>query len=445
MTIEVINHTQQKVQISNFTKSRYIADDYMEKEWQQVWRRNWLLAGLESDVSKPGAFFVFDLGREQVLVTRTSSGEVQGFFNVCQHRGNLLVREERGQAASFRCAYHAWTYNIDGELAIIPYKERFLGGVPCDEKALQKVHTDCWNGFVFVHLGDNPEPLEAFLGPVTEMLAPYRFDRMTVVEDQTVHLDCNWKAVVDNFSELYHVDFLHPQHRRMVDCCNDTVHLFENGHTGLAVPGATVNPRFPVPDVPTDIQSFQLTSVGLDPADFEGRVLDVRRAIQLKKREVGKSRGMEYSGFDDDQLSDVWQYNFFPNAMISFTPEHCWLLRPRPHPTDPSRCEFDKISLVMFADPDLAETADAILSAGRHYQNTSAFLPDDYVRPERDVFHYDAVIAGEKSMTDTIDQDVELLAGVQQGMSSSGFKRVFLNEDELRIQHFHNRLDELIS
>ena len=163
-----------------------------------------------------------------------------------------------------------------------------------------------------------------------------------------------------------------------------------------------------------------------------------------QKRLVGLARGMDYSGLSDDQLSDVWQYNIFPNVVLSFTPEHCWILRPRPHPTDPSRCEFDKISFVFFADPALVKPGEAIMSAGRHDQGTSALAGEDYTRPERDVFHYNAVISGEKSMTDTIDQDVELLGGVQSGMSSSGFDTVFLNEDEMRIQHFHNRMNQLI-
>jgi len=47
-------------------------------------------------------------------------------------------------------------------------------------------------------------------------------------------------------------------------------------------------------------------------------------------------------------------------------------------------------------------------------------------------------------MTDTIDQDVELLGGVQTGMTSAGFDQVFLNEDEMRVQHFHNEIDRLI-
>ena len=444
MTINIVNNTAQPARIENFSKERFVSKDYMEREWASVWRSHWLLAGLQSDVERSGDYFIFDLGREQVLVTQTSEKVVQGFYNVCQHRGNRLVTDERGHAVNFRCAYHAWTYDIDGNLSIIPYKERFTDGAPGKERGLKKVHTECWNGFVFVCLADPPMPFKEFLGPLDDILSPYRFDKMTLVQDQSVNLDCNWKAVIDNFSELYHVDFLHPQHKSMVDCCNDTVRLFELGHTGVEVPGATVNPRFPVPEMPTDIQAVQLQSIGLDPADFKGRVMDVRSAVQKQKRQVGRERGMDYSGLSDDQLSDVWQYNIFPNVVLSFTPEHCWILRPRPHPTDPSKCEFDKISLVRFADPALTKSGDAIMSAGRHYQKQSAFVPADYARPERDVFHYDAVISGEKSMTDTIDQDVELLAGVQSGMSSSGFDTVFLNEDEMRVQHFHNRMNQLI-
>ena len=231
----------------------------------------------------------------------------------------------------------------------------------------------------------------------------------------------------------------------MVDCCNDTVRLFEHGHTGVEVPGGTVNPRFPIPKIPTDIQTAQLQSVGLDPSDFKGKVLEIREALQKQKRRIGPERGMDYSKLADHQLSDVWQYNIFPNTVLSFTPEHCWILRPRPHPTNPSKCEFDKMSLVMFADKDAASDAGAILSPGRREGNQDAFLASDYTRPTRDVFSYQAVIAGEKTMTDTIDQDVELLSAVQQGMSSAGFDTVFLNEDEMRIQHFHNYINQAMA
>ena len=98
----------------------------------------------------------------------------------------------------------------------------------------------------------------------------------------------------------------------------------------------------------------------------------------------------------------------------------------------------------MYADPELADTAREIRGPGhRQSRKESAYIPADYQRPVRDAFHYDAVIRGEKTMTDTIDQDVELLSGVQSGMRSTGFEQVFLNEDEMRVQHFHNRLNQL--
>lgn len=445
MTREIINHSSLPAQISNFDSARYVDPAFMEQEWDAVWSQTWLLAGLVSDVQNPGDFFVFDIGREQILVSCTQNGTVQGFYNVCQHRGNRLVTAERGHASSYRCAYHAWTYQLDGELKSVPYEERFAQGVPCAERSLRTVHTQIWGGFVFVSLADEPPALEDFLGPVVEHLAPYRFGDMVLVEDQTVHHYCNWKAVVDNFSELYHVDFLHPQHKSMVDCCNDTVHLFEHGHTGLAVPGATVNPRFPVPDEPTVIQSAQLSSLGLEPADFRGRVLEVRAAVQQRKREVGASKGFDYSEFSADQLSDVWQYNLFPNIILSFTPEHCWVMRVRPHPTDPQQCYFDKLSLLKYADPGLMDADQAqIVGPGREQAQADTVLVDTYTRPERDVFGHEAILSGEKTMTDTIDQDIELLGGVQAGMASKGFDTVWLNDDEMRVQHFHNVLDALV-
>jgi len=447
MTIEVINHTKEQTQITNFSKTRYLSNSVLASEWQEIWQTQWLLAGLESDLQNTGDFFVFELAQEQILVCKTSQGSIQGFFNVCQHRGNRLVTTTRGHAANFRCAYHAWTYSIDGALVAVPYEERFAQGVPCAERSLRPVHTETWGGFVFVNLSPAPTTtLDEFLGPVATMLNPYQFSKMVLVEDQTVHLTCNWKAVIDNFSELYHVDFLHPQHKRMVDCCNDTVHLFDHGHTGLAVPGATVNPRFPVPDLPTDIQSAQLKSLGLEPKDFQGRVMEVRRAVQLRKREIGTSRGMDYAELSDDQLSDVWQFNIFPNIVLSFTPEHCWVMRARPHPTDPNRCEFDKMSLVRFADENLvdAPSVGEIIGPGRGAQSNSGLLPADYTRPDRDVFSHEAILSGAKTMTDTIDQDIELLGNVQAGMRSAGFDSTWLNEDELRVQHFQDQVQRLL-
>ena len=69
MTIEIVNYTDTESRIKNFSKDRYVDPAYMEREWQDLWRQHSLLAGLIGDVASPGDYFVFDLGREQILVT----------------------------------------------------------------------------------------------------------------------------------------------------------------------------------------------------------------------------------------------------------------------------------------------------------------------------------------------------------------------------------------
>ncbi len=453
MTQKIVNHSTMTDSIRNFTKERYMSLPYFQREWERLWMQTWLFAGLEQDVRDPGDYFVFEIGQESILVTRSQEGDLAAFYNVCQHRGNRLVQSERGNADSFRCAYHAWTYNGDGTVKSIPDRNKFHLGLPCEQTSLKPVHVDVWDGFVFVSMADDPQPLTEFLGPVVDLLANYRFRDMLVTEDQTVHHYCNWKAIIDNFSELYHVDYIHPQHQRFVDCCNDQVDLFPNGHTGVIVEGATVNPRYPIPSEPTDILTEQLKNLDLNPDDFNNRVPEIRRAIQLRKREIGAARGYDYDRFSDEQLSDIWQFNLFPNIILSFTPESCWILRPRPHPTDPQQCYFDKITLTLFPDADLqakvAANGKAGIAPGGREHEVTHFMPgrdatSGYARPERDAFDHHAILNGEKSMTITIDQDIHLLGGVQAGMRSKGFDRVWLNDDEIRVQHFHNAIDDVM-
>ena len=63
------------------------------------------------------------------------------------------------------------------------------------------------------------------------------------------------------------------------------------------------------------------------------------------KRKVGKELGFDYSGFTDAQVSDIWQYDIFPNTFMTIQAEEVWIYGPRPHPTDVDKCFFDKWTL----------------------------------------------------------------------------------------------------
>ena len=181
------------------------------------------------------------------------------------------------------------------DLRSAPDPHAFSKGLPTERLSFCPAKAAEWKGLVFVCMDVNTAPLEDFLGNVIERVKPFDIARKQLIEDQTVSHGCNWKAIIDTFAELNHVDYIHPQHRRFVDCTNARDELFANGHTGVFVPGATTDQRCPVPEAPTDIQSMQLEALGLDPKAFVGRVPDVPSAIVAAMRAQSAKKGFDYS------------------------------------------------------------------------------------------------------------------------------------------------------
>ena len=426
--------------IKNFSKERYISSDWSTREWQAVWAKSWIAAVPVSDLNKPGDYVVFDLGPESVLLTCNKQSNVQAFYNVCQHRGVRLVNDHTGNTENFRCPYHSWRYGTDGSLLYAPHQEGFQEGLPTQTLCLPTVHCDSALGFYWINLDANAEPLHAFLKDMIPIMGHYEFNNMTLVQDQTVSINCNWKTVLDNFSELYHVHYLHPQHRRFVDCTESLSECYEGGHTRVWVPGAKTDSLFSTPDKPTDLLTLQLEAFGLDPAQYEGKVDEIQAAIRIAKRALEETEPY-YGNFTDEELTDVMQTNVFPNAILTYQPEMLWLMRLRPHATDPNRCYLDKLSFERFP----SNTAQPVHESTDNFKEKGAEHSGKHRRPERESFDYSDVIRGEATMTETIDQDLSLLAHAQKGMHSAGFEGCWLNEIECRVSHFHEQLDTLMN
>ena len=77
--------------------------------------RTWQFAGHASLAEKPGDYFTFNIAGENLFCIRGRDGELRGFYNVCQHRAHELVSGE-GNARLLVCPYHAWSYELSGEL-----------------------------------------------------------------------------------------------------------------------------------------------------------------------------------------------------------------------------------------------------------------------------------------------------------------------------------------
>jgi len=444
------------VPFSKITPERYVSRDYMEQERQKVWPKTWLVAGVAQDVEEPGDFFVFDLEPESIIVSRSNDGDLHAFFNVCQHRGARLLLTDSGAMDTYTCPYHGWVYNNDGSICNVPQEDHFSRGNPKDNLSLVPLRVEIWAGAVWVCMDDDAPTLKEFLGPIVEMVEPFRPQDMRLVEDQTCHLECNWKAVFDNFGELYHVEHIHPQHELIFDCPTSTSEYFEGGHTRVLIDGFTVNTRLPIPEEVPPTQWAQMKALGMNRDDYKGRVLDVRKDVQINKRKLGPALGYNYDLLSDDQLSDIVQYNIFPNTVLVLQPEEYWILRARPHATDPNKCYWDKFALRMLPDVKIQKGAKIEFPALQNRANLSFNLDQNTdqntddgtnrtVRPEHDEFDYEAILAGDKTMTITLDQDIQLIKDIQKGMHSRGFREVWLNDEEGRVQHYHIWLDRYMS
>jgi phenylpropionate dioxygenase-like ring-hydroxylating dioxygenase large terminal subunit len=154
-------------------------------------------------------------GRVRVVVGRDEDGAERAFVNVCRHRGSVVV-EEAGERKTLQCAYHAWTYALDGSLRTAPRGDE-LGDR--SDLGLVEIRLGAWGPFRFVDLDGEAPPLDEVLGEVPEMLAAGGIDLDELVFHHRVdwEVPANWKIAAENFLECYHCAVAHPGFSAMVE------------------------------------------------------------------------------------------------------------------------------------------------------------------------------------------------------------------------------------
>ncbi|GHJ04424.1 (2Fe-2S) ferredoxin [Streptomyces olivaceus] len=198
---------------------RYYTDpEVFRQEQRHVFEAMWFCAVRAADLERPGAFRTVQVGRENVLVTRTRTGGLRAFLNICRHRGARLCLEESGEVRrTLQCPYHAWTYDLDGRLVAAPNLTK-MPDVDRSEYGLVEVALREWLGYAWVCLAEEPPSFEETVrGAVVERLGDpaaveaYGTEGLALGRRVRYEVRANWKLIVENFMECYHCATIHPE------------------------------------------------------------------------------------------------------------------------------------------------------------------------------------------------------------------------------------------
>jgi phenylpropionate dioxygenase-like ring-hydroxylating dioxygenase large terminal subunit len=195
----------------------YTSPAVLEVEKAALFKREWICVGRVEELPSPGDYMTFNLLEESILVIRGDDGEIRALSNVCRHRGMLLA-EGRGNGKHLACPYHAWTYDSRGRLVSAPHMRK-QPGFDAKEICLPAFRCEIWQGFIFVTLDAETPALAPRLAGLDALVRDYHFEAMTVRYVEDTVWDANWKGLVENFMEGYH---LTPLHRTTLHPVNPT-------------------------------------------------------------------------------------------------------------------------------------------------------------------------------------------------------------------------------
>mgnify|MGYP000048561731 CR=1 FL=1 len=275
--------------------SRYSDPAWLALERGRVLERAWLVAGLAYRVASPGQYFTFDQLDRSVVVLRDKAGVLRAHHNTCRHRGTRLL-DGAGTVRAIRCPYHDWKYSLDGRLKHVPDEGGFAEPLCKADLGLLPVNVAEAFGFVWLSFDHAARPLAETLGGIAAEVEPYRLEEMRPIQEATWTVSCNWKAILDNATESYHL---------------------------AAVHGASVLPL--TNEQPEFVSHGDNVHLSLAISDYGWR-----RWVDERT-----NRGGPYS---ERQRAAIHKYVLFPNSLINLVPCHLTIFQV--WPIDAGTCRF---------------------------------------------------------------------------------------------------------
>ena len=280
----------------------YVSPEIFSKEQERIFRDRWIAAGRADRLRGPGEYALAEVAGESLILVRGADEQVRALYNVCRHRGTRLCAEESGRLGkAIVCPYHSWSYGFDGALVAAPNME----DVPWFDRADQSLFAAAvgtWEGFLFIHLGRRPPPLEEALGAIGRRFAPWNLARLATVRRIAYDVAANWKLLFQNFSECLHCPPVHPALARLSHYKSGANDLREGPVLG-----------------------------GYMTIDAPGGSLTM----------TGRTCGAPLGDLDEAERGRVYYYSVFPGFFLTIQPDFVMSTRITPLAVDRTRVECE--------------------------------------------------------------------------------------------------------
>jgi len=210
----------------------YTSDAFMQLEREQLFRNNWVFVGFAHRLARRGDVQPVEVGGLPIFLLRDESDQVVAFHNVCRHRNLQLIDNPGNCGKLIRCPYHSWSYDLCGALKNAPYFGGARTSLPADFKyqdnGLAKLNCEVWYDWIFVNLASQPSNFDDFIAPIKRQLEGDEVtDYIPVTSIDLGEVACNWKLLMENFIEPYHVQFVQHCFGCVVDLPDNQVASFD--------------------------------------------------------------------------------------------------------------------------------------------------------------------------------------------------------------------------
>ena len=192
----------------------YTDENFWKKECNTVLSDGWLFVGFLHELKKPGDVIPLFIADKPILLVKNNNNEVTAFHNVCSHRCLKLVDEKKNVGKIIRCPYHSWSYDLDGKLKSAPHvggtNQHKPKGFNFLDHGLKSIRIHIWHDWIFINFNGKAKKFEEYAKPLIKRFNDIDLTKLKYVATLDFgKINTNWKFLIENFIEPYHVQFVH--------------------------------------------------------------------------------------------------------------------------------------------------------------------------------------------------------------------------------------------